>query len=346
MMYNIFSLVLFFALLTGCSSFLARSSNDYNRSSSIDDTSVPDRFDRSALGQKYNIPTSSNSPIAATGFGGTPRPQVNYQGQTENFVKIQKLGSQTWILATLPTGEVWPRVNYFIQKLAIPTVNVDSNSGIIETDLVRFTNDPLFHQFIILLEQGVQLNTTEVTIFQRSYKERPVRIPLEWSLESTNPVREAWMREALANELALTINDNSISLLGEVIGSRSRVSIVSPIGKEPYLLLQLSDERAYGSVAYALQRDGFTIEAQSRVEGAFSVSYRAGGAKKKKGEVKKKSFFRRLFSFRRKEKIEFYNLQLSFSSGYTQVRIRDVNNYQLKRDLAVKLLTLIRYNLT
>ena len=346
-MFNKFSKFLICVVcltIASCSTFIGRKSDDYQVSNSIKATNLPDRFDRSTLGQKYAIPDAVNT-RQRTGQLDSLRPNSELENNRVNLVKIQRLGSQTWILATLTTGEIWPRVNYFIQKLRIPTINVDSKSGIIETDLVQFTNDPLYHQFIILLEKGVQLNTTEVTIYHRSFEEAPARLPLDWKLESDSQSREAWLREAIANELAVTINDNNISLLGEVVGSRSRVSIVAAIDKEPYLLLQLSNERAFGSVAYSLQRDGFTIESQSRIEGSFSVAYLRASSNKNKAR-KRKNFFYRIFSFAKQSKAVTYNIQLSFSVDFTEVRIRDENNYQLSRDEAIRLLTIIRQNLT
>jgi len=325
-------------LIVSCSTFNGKRSNDYQTSNSLAITEIPEGLESSKLGVKHSIPNSDIDILnEQDAIATVPRPLNTFSQKSNNFVKIQKLGSQSWILASLQVGAIWPRVNYFIQRLNIPTINIDSAAGIIETDLVQFTADSLYYQFKLVVDQGVQLNTTEITIYERSFVAVPNNLPTQWSGVSTNPEREEWMREALANELALTINDQTASLVGEVVGRKSRVSIETT-AQQPYILLQLNSERAFGSIAYALQREGFTIEKQSRSEGAFSVIYRNPKNKKKS------NFFTRLF--KRKSKPVNYQIQLTVTTDNTEVRIFDNNNAPLKRDKAIELLTIIRNNLT
>jgi len=190
-----------------------------------------------------------------------------------------------------------------------------------------------------VLEQGVQLETTEIKVLHRSFVTEPRTIPHTWSNQSDDVGREQWFRDALANDLASTINDSSVSLAGRKINAKSRVEIITPQSSDPYLALDFAYERAYASVAYSLSRGGFKIVDESKADGAFVVSFES--AKKEE-----KSFWRRMAFWRGAPKQKIYNVYLRVLGDVTETRISDQRGRSINRPLSEQLLTIIRSNLT
>ena len=328
-------------LLSDCSWFRGKSTN-YEESNSIPPVETPGGLDRNTLGQRYPIPENVSGSLNYTPpqrSTKVPRPQSNVSNTQRNQIKIQSLGDESWILASLPPSEIWPRVNYFLQNIRVPTINTDTQSGIIETSLVQFKGDDLLHQFLIVLEQGVQLQTTEIKLIQRSFITEPRTIPDTWRKKSADVSREQWFRDALANDLASTINDSSVSLVGSNINAKSKVQIISPQSSDPYLALDFSYERAYASVAYSVSRGGFKIVNEAKTKGTFVVTLGSTGKVKK-------SFWRRMAFWRSSSKPKTYNVNLRVLNNVTEVRISDKRGRSLKRELTEQLLVIIRSNLT
>lgn len=339
--------------LTACSyisQLLKDESTDYRKSNEMPRLQIPGQLNSVSLGQRYPMPattaTSIQEAYSKTDPFSVPRPAVISTGasfSTEHKVKIQKLGDETWVLVSLPPEEVWPRVNYFLQLIKIPAAKVNSQKGLIETELIQFRGDPMKHQFLIVLEQGVQINTTEVRIVQRSFDKQPLVLPVFSNKTSMDIKREKWLQGELANQLAVTINESSASLAGQSIGARSKVSLITAKSSEPFIELKLNPSRAQASIAYSLKRGGFSTLSSDLKKGQFIVTYT--------DEKGKPSIFWNFLTAwwpgddKPEQQVE-YIVELRRLEETTEIRIMDKNRRGINPKLAIKLLTIIRYNLT
>src|SRR5690606_17823168 len=97
--------------------------------------------------------------------------------------------------------------------------------------------------------------------------------PQQWPEESADSQREQDMLQILGEALAGDVSSGTVSLLAQAIGGAEKVEIVTPKVADPYLLMKLDMDRTWASVAYSLQRGGFTTIDQDQSGGIFYINY-------------------------------------------------------------------------
>lgn len=344
--------------LTGCGLFggddgLVRDrSGAYRQAQEIPQVSVPEGLDASALGQLYPIPEIPETTLLNEDTG-TLRPQPLSSNLSEEEVKIQSLGDKRWIQINRTPGEIWPRVRNILNTNAVPTAKADAASGTIETVWLEFDDDPLhFHRYLFQIEQGVQLNSTEVAVRHASML-RDGEAPT-WADASTSEEREQKMSQFLASNLAGDLSESTVSLLAQSIGGGAKVETVTLKGEDPYLLIKLEFERSWASVAYAVSKDGFSIVDQNRSTGVFYVD---DGGSENEDEP---GFLGRLLDFGGDDneadgeaeasasvdpaKISKYQVSLKATANGVQVHVIGLGD-TLERTEVLRLLKRIRANL-
>ena len=340
----------FFALmicvsLVGCSwlgldNTFRNRKDDYQRSIEFAALEVPENLDSIAVGQLYPIPEGGDIVGYQTGEKfSVPRPRGAALSDFVKQVKIQQLGEDVWILTSAPPAESWPRVRSFLSDQGIPTEKAVAAKGIIETGFFSVSDDDdTFQQFLITLSQGVQLNTTEIDIVQRSFPTHSVpNASPSWAETSLDEEKEDWFRKNLANALANNFGAGSASLLGSEIGAASKVAIVTPENDNPYLDMRLNFDRVWASVSYALGSDGFTVIDKSADSKSFVVEYLAPLAKKP-------SWLRRTFGKRRTP--ESFRILLEPSEDSIQVHVLDSDSQRMSQRETYVVLERVRANLT
>ncbi|MFA5495458.1 MAG: outer membrane protein assembly factor BamC [Porticoccaceae bacterium] len=330
-------------VLSGCGMFgedgmFRNRGKDYLLSEEMPPLVVPEELDHEELGQLYPIP-----PIADTAVldesGEVPRPQTLSVNSLEEVVKIQNLGDQRWILSNRSPSEVWPRVRNILNRSGIHTANAEAAAGILDTVWLEFQGDSTYHhRYRLFIQPGVQLNSTEIKILHDRMPQGG-EAPQQWPEESADSQREQDMLQILGEALAGDVSSGTVSLLAQAIGGAEKVEIVTPKVADPYLLMKLDMDRTWASVAYSLQRGGFTTIDQDRSEGAFYVNYT-------EEDDDKPGFFRRLLG--RGEKVLEINYVVFLTEVEDGVQIRVVNEDRagLKRAEAIRLLMNMRANLS
>lgn len=317
-------------------------SNDYQRSAELPHIDVPENLDSEVVGELYPIPETQG----VVGYQlesnfRTPRPRSVAINASGNEVKIQSLGEKSWILTSVSPGETWPLVRSFLTSQAISTARADANEGVIETGWFLLSdNENVLHQFLITLSQGVQINTTEIDILQRSYTADEVPEGLiEWPARSTDADKESWMQENLASALAEQDRLGTASLLGREIGAAQKVSIVTPENDNPYIDMHLVFERAWASVGYALGNDGFSITDQSPESKFYLAEYFDP-------EAGQRSFFQRLVGSNRVRPDSYKVILELRGDERVWVRVFDADGAPLNQRDTFVVLERIRDNLT
>lgn len=246
------------ALLSGCGIF-ADHSRDYQRAASIKPIVLPEGVQSQPLEPLYPIPKIAEQEVnlADLGNGTAPRPDPLSKNLEEAKVKIQKVGSDRWILAEAPSGQIWPLTQSFLAEFGFSLAKTQAAVGLIETNWMEFKDDVgQLHRFTIRIEQGVHPDTTEVHILEQQTAKSANPGNPAWPAESSNPTRESWLVDNLANSLALGISNRSASLLGQTVGGDVKSGLTLYQG-EPVLRLRLPLDRAKASLSRALESEGF-----------------------------------------------------------------------------------------
>ena len=334
--------------LSGCGMFgddgmFRNRSGDYRNAVEMPPLVVPEDLDADAVGQLYPVPPIAETAIAED-FDTVPRPQPLSVNSLDEVIKIQQLGGERWILSNRDPGEIWPRVRNILNRSGIPTAKAEASQGILETVWLEFKGDDAYnHRYRFYVQPGVQVQSTEIKVLHDQVS-KELEEKTAWPEDSADDAREKDMVEILANALAGDVTSGTVSLLAQTIGGDQKVEFVTPQVADPYLLMKLDEERAWASLAYSLNRGGFTTIDQDRSAGIFYVNYTP------EGEDNEPGFFARFFSFGRNSdgdvlKIN-YQVKLGKSDDGSQIRVLDKDGNGLERSEAIRLLKSVRANLS
>ncbi len=268
---------------------------DYLRTGPIEKIDMPEGIESTVLEQLYPIPEVN----ANDEFGDEynlvdyeiPRPVPINSDEKSLGVKILTLGDERWVYLGASTSQVWPRTQSFLANSDIGVIASDANSGLIETDWLQYVdNKDVYVRFQIRLEKGVHEETTEVHVLEAEFPVgEPLPSPMVWPEVSSDPAREEWLVRELANHLAQTIDNASASLLGQNVGGELKASFLRD-RREPTMALRLSKNRAWATLTHAAKSEGFVTWEADKNKGIIFADYDPD-------IIKKKSFFRRLFTF-------------------------------------------------
>lgn len=269
--------------LSGCGMFFGdegvfrNREGDYVKADNIPPLVLPAGKKSESMGELYPIP-----PITATDFGydptaddyEIPRPMPLSANLEQENVKIQRVGSESWILLNAAPGEVWPRIRNFLNVNTLAVSKADIGKGIIETSWLQFKTDlSTYDRYRLQIDQGVQPETTEIHITHMSVPvaEKPAA-DMGWPRRSVNPEREKWMLDELAATLASETTEGGTSLLAQAIGGSVKANL-GVAGSEPLMTIKLDRQRAFATLTYAAKQDGFTTFETDTEAGLFYVHY-------------------------------------------------------------------------
>lgn len=325
---------------TACGTIRDRS-RDYLQVEEMEPIVVPEHLSAERLGEIYPIPPISET-VVLEGDGEVPRPQSVASNVFEEEVRIQSLGQESWILINRPTSEIWPRVRSLLNRTGIPVVAADAPSGVMETGWLNFNDDEASsHRFLVQLSPGVQSSSSEIKVRQQQVPQGNEEDAPDWPERSNDRERERDMLRIVAESLAGDDAASSVSLLAQEIGGKPRVTIQTPRVADPYLAMDLDFLRAWASLAYSLERGGFTTEDQEQNDdsGVFYVSFLPP-------DDSEPGFFSRIFRRGGGDNSVSYQVLVSPSGDGVAVRLTGPEGQNLSRDETLRLLRIIQSNLT
>lgn len=363
--------------------FLRDRDKDYLRTDATGVIELPAEMQSRPISELYPVPEvhavdEFGDPVDMRDYE-VPRPDAVNADEQFAGVKLQKLGERRWISLAASTSQVWPRTQSFLTSADLGVVAADARQGIIETDWVQFKDEvDKKMRFRILLEKGVQPETTEIHIRNVEYDlDAEVAEPFSWPELSMNDTREEWMVRELANHLAASINNASASLLGQNVGGPLKANFVQAAA-EPTLRLSLPEDRAWATIVHSAKQETFRTWDSSRDRGLIYLRY-SDDFVKKCGFICKLSFkagrdqeddkpryemdkilkhlssashVRSLFESREGvdygsslKKAEGYLLVVNFEGEYTDVVLRDHRGRMLPLREGKRLMKILRKNL-
>jgi outer membrane protein assembly factor BamC len=331
---------IFISSLTSCGWLGLRDrSGDYLLAEETAPTAVPVEMDSAGLGQAYPIPQIEIDSGQLSSYE-VPRPQAASVNTFEQLVKIQSFDERRWILINIAPGELWPRLRSVLNRSGVPSARAEGSSGLIETVWVTFNSDEEnSHRFRFNITPGVQIDSTEISAIHNQVA-RGVEESGQWPTTSDSDQRELDMMTLVANELAEESNFASVSLLAQDIGGSAKVDILSPKVTDPYVRMKLGFDRSWASLVYSAER-GFTTIDKNRSQGELFVNYTEASSEEL-------GFFGRIFGGGKEQDIIKANYQILVQTvgSDTEVRVVDAKGSSLTRVEALKLLTILRSNLS
>ncbi|WP_160152735.1 outer membrane protein assembly factor BamC [Microbulbifer sp. ALW1] len=249
--------------------------DDYQLADTLPPLQMPEGISSKNQEELYEIPHINNSDVERGEFV-VPRPQALSVNAGLDRVKIQKLGNRRWVLVNQPPDEVWPQLHYFLRTAGLQLAMSDAGAGTMETTWLTFGENPESKdKYRLQVESGVQPDTTEIHVRHLAVPlDAPVGGSVNWPAQSSDPEREGWMIDEMSGALAAESTGAAASLVAQAIGGgKVKVQVMEPAGKEPFIALDLAMNRAWATVAHALNTGAYRLHKEDADLGILYVTY-------------------------------------------------------------------------
>ena len=369
------------AAISGCSWLSDGSSVDYKSAGTLPPLEVPPDLTSPARDNRYAVPDGRSSATlsgyeaerrdpAKAGSARVGGPAVLPDVER---MKIERSGSQRWLVVQEPPEKLWPLVKEFWTQSGFLLKTEVPEAGVMETDwaenrarvsagVIRdfFSKSLDFlyssserDKYRTRLDRTPDGKGTEIYISHRGMQEvyTTARDPTSstpgataWQPRPSDPELEAEFLRRLMVKLGA--QDEKAKELAASAQSRDRAELVK--GNDGTELLQVHEpfDRAWRRVGLALDRVGFTVEDRDRQKGLYFVRYADPEAEMKE---KDKGFFGRLFGGSSSVKAEQFRVQVTQESGGaaagSQVHVLNKEGAAEKSKTAQRILTLLHEQL-
>ncbi len=332
--------------VAGCGQTVIRNhSNDYLGAEEIPAMAIPDDKDQTAVGQLYPVPEIAQIGADPDTFEA-PRPQPLSENLFEETVEIQTFGDKHWIAINKPPAEVWPRIRNILTRGSVPTARMDVPNGVLETGWLQFKDEEkVSHRFQFTIRPGVGVKSTEIWLIHMQVVEGQEVGAGAWPEMSVSQIRDNEFTQMLSDALVNDINSGSVSLLAQNIGGESRVNVVTPAKESPYISMDISYDRAWAAVIHSLSLGGFSVVDKNQTAGTVIVDFDDAPV-----VIEDRSLVGLVSSIFEADDEEQaapqFRVKLIENDKVVEVRISDRNDGSLDNGEALKLLRVIRGNLS
>ena len=324
------SLVLSAFTLAGCSGTLLESKKvDYKSAGRLPSLEVPPDLTTPSRDERYAIPVGSKGSETYSSYNsdrsGLSRASLPEAAAQSDKLRIERDGTQRWLVVTGTPDQLWPVVKEFWQTIGFTLVLEMPEAGILETDwnenraklpqdIIRSTIGKALDfmystaerdKFRTRLERGSTPGTTEIYISHRGMAEvytNEGRTETRWQPRAADPELEAEMLQRMLVRLGVDANRAKTLLVNEQ-KQEIRANVLQVAGGGSQLAVQEPFDRVWRRVGLALDRVSFTVEDRDRAKGIYYVRYVDPeiDQAKKKGD---KGFFDKLAFWRSDDKAD------------------------------------------
>jgi outer membrane protein assembly factor BamC len=244
-------------------------SEDYKRSPETPVIKVPEGKSADFSQEIYAIPPVQDELVLAGEFE-VPRPTPLVAGASDEIVRIQKLGDESWALVALGPGEVWPQVRSFVTASGLQVSRVDARSGIMDSGWVELEGEPMASRFRFRIEQGVQRGSSELHVLQMN-QAGDVE---SWPLQSDNAELEGQMLQGVAQYIANSTDAASVSMVADqAMSANGKISLQESPDGYTFIQVGLPYSRAWASLDRALEKSTFEITDRDRSTGVYRTKF-------------------------------------------------------------------------
>lgn len=299
-------------LATGCDSIpFIDNSSDYKAAGRGKPLEVPPDLTSISTDETYSVPGGTTYSSYSQGQQATQQHEEKLLPSPEG-VRLEKAGSQRWLVVPAAPEKVWPIVREFWTELGFAVRVENLQTGVMETEWVdpadlikdeqgnyldKFQGwlDKLSalknrQKFRTRIDRGSDEEVTEIYMSHRSISDVPddgkVRVRTVYGEVETGYKNEDFKKNkggSEAEDLDAELLRRLMVKLG-VAEQKSRSIIANPVqekrastttDKSGIVTLVLNDafDRAWRRVGLALDRVGFLVEDRDRSKGMFYVRY-------------------------------------------------------------------------
>jgi outer membrane protein assembly factor BamC len=333
---------------------------------------VPPDLTKPGVDDRFAVP-DVNSPSQATMSDytkdrvGRPLASKSTVLPSQENARIERSGSQRWLVVKGDTEAVWNTAKQFWQELGF-IVNVElPDAGVMETDwaenrakldagiirnflgrmLDSISSTAERDKFRTRLERGAEPGSTEVYISHRGMEEVYVGSSVDsgqtkWQPRPPDPDIEAEMLRRLMTRFGVE-PDRARAEFAAPTKIALRATLTK--GKDGGGQLSLDDQfdRAWRRVGLALDRVGFTVEDRDRSKGLYFVRYVDPDVDNKTGESK--GFLAKLNPFGKSDKkalpSEQFRIQVKDADTTSEINVLGKDGTIEKSPTAGRILALL-----
>ena len=297
------ALTMLAGVLAGCSGNILPESKkiEYKSAGKLPPLEIPPDLTQQSRDERYVVPDVSSSKGSATYSAYSSERSGQARTTTAqdllpqvDKMRIERSGTQRWLVAGGSPEKLWPGVKEFWQELGF-LVNVEiPEAGILETDwaenraklpqdIIRGALGKVFDslystaerdKFRTRLEKGAEPGTVEIYISHRGMYEIYVnegKSETKWQPRPADPELEAEMLRRLMVRLGVEESRAKTMVAADTKQERAKLSRATDGAGA--LLLEEPFDRAWRRVGLALDRVGFTVEDRDRSQGLYFVRY-------------------------------------------------------------------------
>jgi outer membrane protein assembly factor BamC len=311
------------AALAGCSSVGSYDSSktEYKAAGKLPPLDIPPELTTPARDERHDIPDVSPTGTATFSAYSAERASAPKPGATGilpivDKLKLERSGSERWLVVPEPPEKVWPKVKEFWQETGFLIKTERPEVGVMETDwaedrsrvpegglrnLIGKLGEGLYSsgqrdKFRTRLDRGFQPDTTEIYISHRGMVEiyvNPARdtVTTAWQPRPSDPGLEAEFLRRMMVRFGMDEVRAKTELAA--LKKEERAKIVEAQGGTRTIELTEPFDRAWRRVGLVLDRAGFTVEDRNRSQGYYFVRYVDPEAEvQKDGFLSKLAFWR------------------------------------------------------
>lgn len=353
--------------VAGCGLMPESRKIDYKSAGKAPTLEVPPDLSQVSRDDRYLVPDIGGKGSATFSAYSADRSAAN-QAQNSvvlpqvDKVRVERSGTQRWLVVAAPADKLWDNVKEFWQELGFIISIERPEAGVMETDwaenrakipddLIRSTLGKLLDslystgerdKFRTRFESGAEPGTTDVYISHRGMEEvytSSARDDTRWQPRQPDPELEAEMLRRLMVRLGAEDKRAEAAVAAVAKAEPKAKLAVSDGGK-----LELSErfDRAWRRVGLALDRVGFTVEDRDRSRGLYFVRYvdpEVDNRKKDEGWMSKLAFWKSNTSAV-DTKVQ-YRIHVSDAGGQSVVQVLTSEGGNDRSETAKRILNLL-----
>ncbi len=301
-------------LLSGCSSMselMDGDKVDYKSSGKGPSLAIPPDLTQLSRDTRYVVPGTA---VTASSYQVGANPILPTAATEVGDVRIERAGSQRWLVVNRPADKLWGPVRDFWQDSGFLLALDQENLGIMETDFAE--NRAKLPQDFIRAALGKLLDSVYSTGERDKFRTRLERTPsgateiyishrgmvetivgsgsgkqgegTVWQPRPADHELEAEFLRRLMVKLGVSQEQSKVLVAS---GATRQTSRIAKVDNLPVIQIDEGFERAWRRVGLALDRTGFTVEDRDRAKGTYFVRYVEPTADKKE-----QGFLSKLFS--------------------------------------------------
>jgi outer membrane protein assembly factor BamC len=347
---------------------------DYKSAGQLPSLEIPPDLTAPARDNRYVVPESGKAATTYSAYdaqrGSQPRTGAASVLPSIEKMRVERSGSQRWLVISEPPEKLWPLVKDFWQEAGFLINRELPDAGVMETDwaenraklpqdFIRQTIGKLLDQvystserdkFRTRLERGAVEGTTEIYVSHRgmvevfnSTERMGPQGQIGWQPRPPDPELEAEFLRRLMVRLGAQEERAKELLVAAPQGLRATLT-KQPDGAD---LLQVAEpfDRAWRRVGLALDRVGFTVEDRDRQKGLYFVRYadpNADQPKEKPGLLSRLAFWK---SDDKALKTEQFHVLVKGSDDNSQVQVLGKDGSVDKSKTSQRILSLLHEQL-